>query len=77
MLSQRLIVFLAASVVTTAAFGQATLALRKTDKGSRVLKGKLAFTAEKTAAPAKRKLPDLPFGITSFGAALVDQHLYV
>jgi hypothetical protein len=77
MLSQRLIVFLAASVMTSAAFAQTTSAPRKADRGSRILKGKLAFTAEKTAAPAKRKLPDLPFGITSFGAALVDQHLYV
>lgn len=29
------------------------------------------------ASAAERKLPNLPFGITSFGAALVNQHVYV
>jgi N-acetylneuraminic acid mutarotase len=68
-------------VVTVAGERAVKVTARKPAKGSKrmAMNGKhLTKTAAKhTAAKPAGGLPDLPFGITSFGAAIVGQQLYV
>jgi N-acetylneuraminic acid mutarotase len=74
---RRLLAIIAASFIAAAAFAQSSSVPRQANRGRQNLKGQFIFTAEKTSKSAHRKLADLPFGITSFGAALVNGHLYV
>jgi Domain of unknown function (DUF4198)/Kelch motif len=59
--------------------GREVTARKVTTGPMRAKRSKMATTAAKIKAPRYKEnaLPDLPFGITSFGAALVDQQLYV
>ncbi len=65
-------------VVTYAADRGNEVTARKVATGP-MKRSKMATAAAKTKAPRHKEnaLPDLPFGITSFGAALVDQQVYV
>src|SRR5262249_21414954 len=67
-------------VVTYAADRGNEVTARKVATGpTKAKRSKMATAAAKSKAPRHKEnaLPDLPFGITSFGAALVDQQVYV